>query len=52
MGEVSRNFARFERARRILGFSPCVTLREGLERTWQWFARHEPAVVLAEASKV
>jgi UDP-glucose 4-epimerase len=50
-GEVSRNFARFERARWALGFSPRVSLREGLEQTWQWFTRHEPAVVLAEASK-
>lgn len=49
-GEVSRNFASFERARQTLGFSPRVSLREGLERTWRWFAQREPALLVAETS--
>lgn len=51
-GEVGRNFASFERARQTLGFSPRVSLREGLERTWRWFAQQErAAAVVVEASK-
>jgi UDP-glucose 4-epimerase len=51
-GEVGRNFASFERARKTLGFSPRVSLREGLERTWRWFTQQEPSVLVAEASNV
>jgi len=44
-GEVYRNFATYARARKLLGFKPKTDLRNGLERTWTWFAReHEQAL--------
>ena len=39
-GEVSRNYAKIEKARETLGYEPRVSLDEGLRRTWQWFNRH------------
>ena len=36
-GEILRNYASIEKARRILGFGPKTQLNEGLRRTWQWF---------------
>jgi len=36
-GEVSRNYANIEKARRMLGYEPKTELRDGLRRTWQWF---------------
>lgn len=36
-GEVHRNFASYERAKAALGYTPLVSLDEGLRRTWQWF---------------
>jgi UDP-glucose 4-epimerase len=38
-GEVSRNYAKIEKARETLGYEPRVSLEEGLRRTWQWFNR-------------
>jgi UDP-glucose 4-epimerase len=35
--ELARNFARFDRAREVLGFTPRIPLAEGLELTWRWF---------------
>jgi len=38
---ANRNFliaAGLERALRVLGYRPTVSLREGLKRTWAWFA--------------
>lgn len=49
-GEVGRNFASSERARRTLGFSPRVSLGEGLKRTWQWFTRRECVAVGVEVA--
>ena len=34
---VIRRRADIRRARQVLGYRPMVTLREGLERTHQWF---------------
>jgi UDP-glucose 4-epimerase len=49
-GEISRNFASAEKARRLLGFAPQLDLREGLARTWNWFsARDRSALVAAES---
>jgi UDP-glucose 4-epimerase len=39
-GEVRRNFARIEQARRELGFEPRVRLDDGLHETWCWFQGH------------
>ncbi len=36
-GEVERNTARADLARRVLGFRPTVALRDGLEQTWNWY---------------
>ncbi len=39
-GEVARNFATAERARRLLGFAPEETLESGMTKTIDWFAEH------------
>jgi UDP-glucose 4-epimerase len=36
-GEVLRNYASIEKARRLLGFEPKTRLDEGLRMTWEWF---------------
>jgi UDP-glucose 4-epimerase len=41
--ELSRNFANFDRARRLLGFVPRTPLTAGLELTWRWFRAHAAA---------
>jgi UDP-glucose 4-epimerase len=38
-GDVRDSLASLERARRVLGYEPTISLVEGLERTWEWFAR-------------
>jgi UDP-glucose 4-epimerase len=42
-GEVLRNYARIEKARKTLGYEPRVPLEEGLHRTWHWFTTAERA---------
>jgi UDP-glucose 4-epimerase len=37
-GEVARSFSSIEKARRVLGLRDPVALRDGLRRTWEWFA--------------
>lgn len=39
-GEVERNFASFDFAREMMGFTPSVSLEEGLARTWEWYQEH------------
>jgi UDP-glucose 4-epimerase len=36
-GEVGRNFARYDLARELLGYSPTVRLEDGIPRLWNWF---------------
>ena len=36
-GEILHNYARIEKARRLLGYEPRMQLREGLPLTWEWF---------------
>ena len=36
-GEISRNYASIEKARRMLGYDPTMKLDEGLKNTWGWF---------------
>ena len=36
-GEVERNFARAERAKKVLGWEPQLSLREGMASTIDWF---------------
>jgi UDP-glucose 4-epimerase len=35
-GDVRDSLAGLERARRVLGYVPTVTLADGLQRTWEW----------------
>lgn len=39
-GEVDKNFANYTKAREMLGFEPEVSLREGLEKTVNWYREH------------
>ena len=39
-GEVTRNFAAYDLAKEVLGFSPSVSLREGMTKTWDWFSHN------------
>jgi UDP-glucose 4-epimerase len=36
-GEISRNYASVEKARRMIGYDPQTRLDDGLKNTWQWF---------------
>jgi UDP-glucose 4-epimerase len=38
-GEVGRNFASYDLAREVLGYSPTVKREEGIPRLWEWFQR-------------
>jgi len=38
-GEVDRNFARYDYAKKVLGFEPHYTLEKGLQEAWDWLAR-------------
>ena len=37
-GEILRNYSAVDKARDRLGYTPSVTLEQGLRRTWEWFA--------------
>lgn len=37
-GEVGRNFARYDLARELLGYSPAVRIADGIPALWRWFA--------------
>jgi len=50
-GELERNFANFARARAMLGFSPRVTLREGLRRTFAWFEAQDRSALRQTSSE-
>jgi UDP-glucose 4-epimerase len=36
-GEVGRNFASYDLARKLIGYAPSVAREVGIPRTWQWF---------------
>lgn len=38
VGEVQRNFARYDRAKTLLGFTPSNTLDQAIAISWRWFA--------------
>jgi len=42
-GDVRHSLAGLQRAERLLGYRPRVSLAEGLRRTWSWFERRQPA---------
>ena len=35
--EAGRNFASYDLARRLLGYSPAVRIEDGIPLLWQWF---------------
>ena len=39
-GEVLRNYASIDKARRLLQFDPQTRLGDGLRATWEWFVTH------------
>ena len=41
VGDVKRNFSDTSKARKILGWQAKIDLREGLERTLEWFRNQE-----------
>ena len=41
VGEVDRNFARFDYASETLGFEPRYELQQGLRETWDWLNRQQ-----------
>jgi UDP-glucose 4-epimerase len=43
-GDVRDSLASLDRAQRLLGYHPSVTLEEGLRRTWAWFAQDAGAL--------
>ena len=43
-GELQRSAIRVDRAARWLGWTPGVALREGLARTYDWFAKRHSAI--------
>jgi UDP-glucose 4-epimerase len=38
-GEVGRNFASYDLARKVLGYTPTVKREDGIPRLWEWFQR-------------
>ncbi|GLC28485.1 NAD-dependent epimerase/dehydratase family protein [Roseisolibacter agri] len=49
-GDVRDSLAGLERARAVLGYEPTVSLRDGLQRTWEWFAGAMSATARPAAS--
>jgi UDP-N-acetylglucosamine 4-epimerase len=43
VGDVLHSLADTHKAERLLGYSPEVTIQEGLELTWDWFKSHKPS---------
>jgi len=48
-GDVRDSQAGLDRAQAILGYEPRVTVREGIERLWAWYAAN-PAALIAGAT--
>ncbi len=49
-GDVRDSLASLDRAQRLLGYGPGVSLEEGLRRTWAWFRQQASAPGLREPS--
>ena len=50
VGEVTRNFARSDKAYKVLGFAPKIHLLKGLEETWEWYLEHREEVLSLQES--
>ena len=35
--DISYTFADIQKARRLLGYEPTISVQEGVERFWQWY---------------
>jgi UDP-glucose 4-epimerase len=46
-GDIRDSQAGLDRARSILGYEPRVSIRDGLERLWQWYSANPSAVIAA-----
>lgn len=44
VGDIRDSLASLDRARKVLGYEPTVSVSEGVRRLWQWTAEHEPAL--------
>jgi UDP-glucose 4-epimerase len=45
-GEVDRNFATYDMAKKLLGYEPTIAREDGIPATWRWYSEHvfgEPA---------
>jgi len=49
-GEVTRNFAKSDKAHKALGFKPQKNLMKGLEETWKWYLAHRDDVLSLKES--
>ena len=38
-GEVEKNFASYDYANKIFGFTPKIELEDGLAETWEWLSQ-------------
>jgi UDP-glucose 4-epimerase len=36
-GEVNRNFASYDLAKKVLGYAPTISREDGIRRTWEWY---------------
>ena len=46
-GDIRDSQAGLDRARAVLGYAPRTSIREGLERLWQWYSANPSAVIAA-----
>jgi UDP-glucose 4-epimerase len=49
-GEVTRNFANFDKAKERLGFRPRWSVEEGLTATWEWFQDQGDVILAVETN--
>jgi len=47
-GEILRNYASIEKARRLLGYNPSKKLDDGLRDTWSWFVSQNSRVASSQ----
>jgi len=40
VGEVDRNFATYDLAKQVLGYTPGITREDGIAQTWEWYQEH------------
>jgi UDP-N-acetylglucosamine 4-epimerase len=45
-GDVRDSMASLDRAQRVIGYRPQVLLKEGLQRTWEWFTATDRAAAV------